>query len=181
MSRAWESFEVPDGYRAEIIGGELVVTPAPDTVHRRAQGELFVALRGAVPVDWEVLFEPEWRLERGGVVAMAPQPDLLVVHRYEPHEYGPLLAVEVLSPSDRRRIDDGRTRREAKMDDYAAAGLNDYLEVDPTTDDVTVVRYESHDGRLVEADRSVGQELLVSQRPFLYRITPVSLALGKRL
>lgn len=167
-SASWDVVDVPDGYQAEIIGGELVVTPGPGFAHRVVQTELLTVLQPQVPGEWRIVFEPEWRLERGGAVAMAPQPDLLVVHRGDHLERVPLLAVEVLSPADGRRLVDGRTRREAKMADYAGAGLLDYLEVVP--EPLTVIRYEAVGGRFVEVERVGPGETLATMRPFEYTI-----------
>jgi Uma2 family endonuclease len=87
----------------------------------------------------------------------------------------PLLTVEIISPSDHQRLADGRTRREGKLADYAANGLDDYLEVDLTVSPVTVVRYERHGDRLVEVDRATGTTPLRSPRPFVYSVVPADL------
>lgn len=174
----WESLAVPDGYRAEIIAGELVVTPGPPLDHRRAQGRLHSRLNAAAPPGYEAVFEPEWRLAVAGVVAMAPVPDLVVISTdvagprlTDP----PLLAVEVRSRSDRERLADGRTRREGKLADYAANGVEDYLEIDLTAQTPTALRYELRGGELVEVQRAEGSEPLAATRPFSYTIVPADL------
>lgn len=67
--------ETPDdGYRYEIIDGELFVTPAPSTRHQTILGDLYLLLRQACPPDLKVLFAPyavglaeeRDRLERAG-------------------------------------------------------------------------------------------------------------------
>jgi Uma2 family endonuclease len=171
----WDRFEPPAGYRAEIIRGELVVTPAPSNAHQYATGEVFVALRTAVRLfsaDYAVLPGGAWQLAERGRVAQAPQPDV-VVRRWEGQEIQdgiPLLAVEVLSPSDGTRLTDGLTRIEGKRADYAAHGLTDYLEIEPHGDGYMARRYELLDGRLVLAEAVATGGVLVAARPFPYEV-----------
>lgn len=177
---AWEALAVPDGYRAEVICGELVVTPGTGLPHGRAQSRLTVLLAAAAPAGYEPVSGIEWRLDVGGVVAMAPQPDIMIVPLsaeglaiLQP----PLLAVEVLSRSDHtHRLANGMTRREGKLADYGANGLQDYLEIDLSTATPVAVRYELHEGRLVAVDRAAGTVLLRAPRPFTYEFRPSDLA-----
>jgi len=175
----WEAFTVPEGYRAEIIRGELVVTAGTDVDHGRAQNRLVTLLAGVVPVGYEPVSGVEWRLERGGLVAMAPQPDIMVIPRSARGPAltaPPLLAVEVLSPSDfTHRLINGMNRREGKLVDYAVNGLDDYLEVDLTADMPVSIRYELKAGVLVEAARAIGTAVLKTNRPFSYRVRPSDL------
>ena len=175
----WEAFTVPEGYRAEIIRGELVVTPGTDVDHGRAQSRLSTLLAGLVPAGFDPISGVEWRLDSGGLVAMAPQPDIMVVPRSARGPAvtaPPLLAVEVLSPSDfTHRLTNGMTRREGKLADYALNGLADYLEVDLTADPPVAIRYELKDGVLVEAARATGTAVLKTTRPFPYRFRPIDL------
>jgi Uma2 family endonuclease len=175
----WEVFAVPEGYRAEVIQGELVVTPGTGVDHGRAQSRLTVLLAAAAPRGYEPVSGIEWRLDVGGVVAMAPQPDIMIVPR---DARGPailelpLLAVEVLSPSDTsHRLASGMTRREGKLADYARNGLKDYLEIDLTTATPIAVRYELRRRSLVEVDRAVGTAVLRVDRPFSYEVCPFDL------
>ena len=172
----WEALAVPEGYRAEVIRGELVVTPGTGLDHGRAQSRLTVLLAAAVPPGFEPVSGIEWRLDVAGVVAMAPQPDIMVVPRSAKGPAilrPPLLAVEVLSPSDvSHRLANGMTRREGKLADYAANGLEDYLEIDLTAVTPVVVRYELNDHTMVEADRAGGTAVLRAVRPFGYEFRP---------
>lgn len=175
----WDAFEVPGGYEAEIVMGELVVTPGPELSHGRAQSRLTIAFATFVPAGYESISGPEWRLDVGGLVAMAPQPDLMVVRtdlQGKAVLSAPLLVVEILSPSDfSHRLANGMTRREGKLADYAANGLQDYLEVDLTAATATAIRYELQVGTLVEVDRAVGSELLRAGRPFAFEFRPADL------
>lgn len=174
----WDSLSVPEGYRAEIIRGELVVTPAASVDHGRVQVRLAVILASLAPPDYEPISGVEWRLDAGGVVAMAPQPDLMVVPRSARGlsiDRPPLLAVEILSPSDSQRLANGMTRREGKLADYAVNGLADYLEIDLVTPGPVATRYELRDGVLVPTGIAGGTTLLLATRPFVYEFAPSAL------
>lgn len=175
----WEAFTVPEGYRAEVIQGELVVTPGTGIDHGRAQSRLTVILAAAAPSGYEPVSGIEWRLDVSGVVAMAPQPDIMVVPRTARGPailQVPLLAVEVLSLSDlTHRLTSGMTRREGKLADYALNGLKDYLEIDLTADLPVAIRYELRRRTLVDVGRAVGSAVLRAERPFPYEVCPQDL------
>jgi Uma2 family endonuclease len=171
----WDDFVPPTGLRAEIIQGELVLTPSPTLDHGFAQTRLFRALDAQLPVGYEIVQGIEWRLAVEGIVAAAPQPDIMVV----PQQSGtrvltvsPLLAVEVLSPSDGQLLPQGVSRIEGKRLDFAANGLEHYLEVEWAADVCTVRRYELCDGELAVVDVAEGDGLLVSAVPYDYEIRP---------
>jgi Uma2 family endonuclease len=172
----WDEFEPPEAYRAEIIRGELVLTPAPSYPHARAQSRLFLLIHAAAPADLEALVVLEWRHTERGHVAMAPQSDVVVVQRGQNDlTERPVLWVEVLSPSDRRRLESGVRRIEGKRLDFAEQGLADYLEIDLNAAVPTAIRYELHDGALVEVDRAEGDKRLAADRPFAYELVPAEL------
>jgi len=117
-----------DGYRYELLDGDLMMTPAPNPRHQEVCGRLYLQL--------VAYFQP-----RGGRVFFAPldmiltkrdvfQPDLLVVTdpaliTNRAVEGAPAIAVEVLSPST---ADRDRTAKPAR---YAALGVRHYWIVDP--------------------------------------------------
>jgi hypothetical protein len=173
----WDAVSVPEGYRAEIVQSELVVSPAPSFDHCVVQSELLVALTAVLPAELRLLAVSEWRFERRGHVAMAPQPDLVVLPRSVRRVEQVVLGVEVLSATDRRRLRSAPhlTRIEGKCIDYATNGLADYLEVDLLADQPVLTRYESHDGVMVEVDRAEGDKALVADRPFPYELVPAAL------
>lgn len=173
----WDAFEPPEGLRAEIVGGELVLTPSPGATHAFVATKLTVLLQAAVPDGLIVAQNLEWRTARSGRVASAPIPDLVVVPTgIEALTDPPLLAVEILSNSDRQRHATGQTRIEVKREDYAAAGLQHYLEVDSTGAGVTMVtRFVLDRGRLEAVESAIGDEILSVDTPFLYRIKPAAL------
>jgi hypothetical protein len=80
--------ETPDdGYRREIIGGTLIVSPSPAGRDQRAALNLGVALRAGETPDTMALIAPfDWKLPDGGSV----EPDLLVIRRRDFDPAGPL-------------------------------------------------------------------------------------------
>jgi Uma2 family endonuclease len=174
----WDCIDVPSTYRAEVIQGEIVLTPAPVVDHGRIQFTMAKLLEKRMPDGWETLMNIEWRIDRSRLVASAPQPDVIIIpeglHKVvDP----PLLCVEVLSPSDRKPLEvhSDLSRIEGKRIDYGVNGLLDYLEVELDTGRPVVVRYEPRDGVMVEVDRAEGDKALVADRPFAYEIVPSAL------
>jgi len=120
-----------DGNQYELIDGELVVTPSPNTRHQKILGKLFLLLSAYIekrdlgevyvsPLD--TVFDPNNVL----------QPDILFISKArladlarERIEGAPDVVVEILSPStfhkDLRR----------KMAVYSQFGVQEYWIVDP--------------------------------------------------
>ncbi|MGH9082019.1 MAG: Uma2 family endonuclease, partial [Acidimicrobiales bacterium] len=125
----WDDvLEMPDdGYRRELVHGQLLVTPSPVGLHQRAVAELHFVLRSARPPDLDVLTAPyDWKRSEGTVL----QPDLLVFRRvdFQPHGWlsaTPLLVVEIASTST------AVTDRTLKRAVYEEAGVPSYWLVDP--------------------------------------------------
>ena len=157
-----------DGRRYELIDGVLLVSSAPSLQHQVALGNLYVDLRVLCPSGLRVILAPF-------AVALAAdtelQPDLLIapVEQFTSKELpgGPLLAVEVLSPST-SRID-----RLLKRDRLQEAGVPSYWLVDPLLPAVTVLELRA--GGYVEVARVVGDERLVLEQPFPVTLTPLQL------
>jgi Uma2 family endonuclease len=132
--------QIPDdGQRYEIIGGELIVNPAPTSGHQRVLGRLYR------------LIDDHVRRSDAGEVFIAPfdvllghfdavDPDLLFLSAAHPRvpddqnsiDYAPDLIVEVVSPSS-RKID-----RIRKMVLYAQAGVPEYWIADPIQRTLTI-------------------------------------------
>lgn len=145
----WDRLEVPEGYRAEVIAGELVVSPSAPPRHGAVLVVIASVLAAAAPPGLVVLADTEWHIAPGGFVAAAPRPDVIVVATEDIADATkltstPVLAVEILSQSDFHLLEraDG-PRIEAQRDDYARNGLRQYLEVSVTPDKVVRAdRYE---------------------------------------
>jgi len=115
-----------DGKRYELIGGAIVMTPAPEPVHQRVAGGLFRRIEDACPPGHEVFISPiDFDLPGGQRV----EPDIIVVPLASVGEKrlsGPaLLVVEVISPGS--VVNDQVTKRQV----YAQAGVPAYWIVDP--------------------------------------------------
>ncbi|WP_165367387.1 Uma2 family endonuclease, partial [Phytoactinopolyspora endophytica] len=111
------------------------------------------------PVDWR----PDIRTSL--------QPDLLVVAREDIGEKAitrpPLLAVEVLSPSTRRKD------RVLKFSKYADAGVASYWIIDPAVPSINA--YDLVDGAYVDAGSASGPTSVTLERPYPVTITPAAL------
>ena len=127
-----------DGQSYEVIGGELVVSPAPSTKHQRVSFRLSRILGDylervgsgeafAAPID---VFLGEHDIV---------QPDLVVV--LQPHaeritetgiQGAPDIVIEIISPSSQRM---DRIRKSAT---YATFGVPEYWLVDPDTETILV-------------------------------------------
>lgn len=177
----WDQLELPDGYRAEIIAGELVVSASPFAWHGAVQAALSELFRRAVPRGMVVMTDVEWRFPERGLLAGAPRPDLLVAAidglEFDQHLTAPpLLAVEILSGSDFHLLErSGRPRIVAKREDYWRHGLLHYLEVSMVDGEILAERYEPGADSLQRVATATGEEQLVAERPFPYRIVPAAL------
>jgi Uma2 family endonuclease len=147
-----------DGMRHELIDGEHFVTPAPSWPHQIIVGNLYRLIANHV------------HAQRLGVIFVAPldvvftkhdvvEPDVLFFtpEGFKTHvgarnaEGPPDLAVEVLSPSTRRR--DEMIKRRL----YERMGVGEYWIVDPEIEAVKVFRlnagrYERTELRLEDGD-----------------------------
>jgi Uma2 family endonuclease len=162
--------DVPHGGKYELVDGMLVVSPAPGPGHQEVVGSLLVALRTACPSELACLTSPlDIALPTGHTL----WPDLVVVRRSAKTQRGydgaPELAVEVLSPTNRRY--DEVVKRQL----YAEAGCPSYWIVDPGLDGgpVTLTALELRDEAYVEVAR--GTEPWTAAHPFPVTITPAEL------
>ncbi len=163
--------DLPDDVRAELIGGELYVTPSPNLRHQSAIGALFVALTTHVDqhrLGRVVLSPMDVHLPTGDVV----QPDLIYVSRAREAicrnwiEGVPDLLVEVLSPFNAERD------LVVKRDLYARNEVPAYWIADPMERSIQLLRlregaYEPeaylHGDAVVEPDSLPGLRLPLSQ------------------
>jgi Uma2 family endonuclease len=123
-----------DGKRYELIGGAIVMTPAPEPVHQRVGGGMFRLIEDACPPGHEVFISPiDFDLPGGRV-----EPDIIVVPHGSVGEKrlaGPaLLVVEIVSPGS--VTNDRVTKREV----YAEAGVPAYWIVDPRAGHLLALR-----------------------------------------
>ncbi len=132
---------LPDGVRAELHDGRLILVPSPNAEHMIASGELYVRLREMVGDRRRVIQEVDVRMADGHRYR---KPDVLVLR--EPARGRPmdpdnvLLACEVISPS-------GGDERGDKLTAYGEAGIEWYLIVEETRDGFLGELYQLQDGR----------------------------------
>ena len=131
-----------DGKRYELIGGELYVSAAPDLIHQRAAGRIYLAFSRYLehqPIG-EILFGPGVILsDYDGVI-----PDLVYLSIERRAEiatgariYGaPNLVVEILSPGKQNMERD----RKKKLKLYETFGVDEYWIVDTRQQEVEVYR-----------------------------------------
>ena len=144
VARSWtyeEFAQLPDdGNRYEVIGGELYVTPAPQSPHQEVVARFIELLRPFVrqhglgrvlPGPIDVLFGPRDYLE----------PDLVFVRQERRSavkkrgvEVAPDLVIEILSDSTSRRD------RGIKRERYAWFGVPEYWVIDADARQIEVYR-----------------------------------------
>ncbi len=147
------------GSRYEVLDGCVVVTPPTTFFHERVEGAVFAQLWNAAPEGVEVLGSNFGYYYDDPSFVMA---DITVARTADCEERGttvaPLLVVEVLSRSTRRRDVTG------KWSIYAGAGVPSYWIVDPVEPSLTVLTLT--DGLYVETARVTGAEPLTVEQPF---------------
>jgi Uma2 family endonuclease len=165
-----------DGQRYEVIGGELLLTPAPTAGHQR------VLLRMAKLLDHYVLGHGL------GEVFVAPfdvklahfdavEPDIVYLSAARPRvandqnsiDYAPDLVVEVASPSS-HRVD-----RVKKMALYARTGIAEYWIADPLRHRIDVYGLVGENYLPVEPD---GDGHIPSQVLSGLRVDPAAIFAG---
>src|SRR6478752_8493269 len=156
-----------DSLRYELLDGILLVSPAPTRRHQRATLQLGLLLQSACPRDMEVLVAPlDWRPDR----KTSLQPDVLVLGNRDlasPARESMILAVEVLSPSSRRK--DAVYKRSK----YEDEGVASYWIVDPEAP--SILALDLVDGRYVTVGEAPGDQQITLTRPFPVTVVPADL------
>ncbi len=146
-----EILDAPEGVKAEVIGGELILSPRPRPAHGRGQAALAVNVSGPFdlgrggPGGWWILIEPDVLFGDHDIVS----PDFVGWRRYRlpvlpdeaPVAVVPNWVCEILSPSTACRD------RTIKSDLYLEAGVPYYWLLD--MDQRTLEAYEAQAGRWV--------------------------------
>jgi Uma2 family endonuclease len=76
LLRTWESFDVPEGWRAEISDGGITMVPPPGGGHNETDYLIARQLMRSVPDDWRVYHTAGLTIERIGALYI---PDLAVM------------------------------------------------------------------------------------------------------
>jgi len=156
-----------DGLRYELLDGILLVSPAPTRRHQRAVLQLGLVLQAACPPELEVLVAPlDWRPDR----KTSLQPDVLVLGNRDLTSTAAeamILAVEVLSPSSRRK---DAIYKHSKYEDE---GVASYWIVDPEAP--SILALDLVDGRYEVVSEALGDQAFTLDKPFPVTIAPSSL------
>ena len=157
---------LPEGTRAEIVGGEIRVLPRPRPRHVRAASVLGARLLRKFgwdaddgPGGWVILDEPELRLEDE---IRAPDLAGWRLERYQEPEDNPVTLVpdwvcEVLSATT------AKFDRSEKMPLYARCGVSHLWTVDPAMRTLEIYRRE---GTVWAVVSSHGADDVVTPEPF---------------
>jgi Uma2 family endonuclease len=136
----------PEHLIAEILGGELVLTPRPGPPHANASLQLVRRLAGPFqdavggPGGWVFLYEPELHFKTDGLEVLVPdlvgwrRSTLPQMPKTAAFHVAPDWACETLSPST-EAID-----RERKMAIYAREGVGHLWLLDPRRHRLEVYR-----------------------------------------
>jgi Uma2 family endonuclease len=173
----WNEMEDPPGYRLEILGGQLLMNPAPDDRHNRFGEDLTAIFRAAVARDghpYDVTADVEFRSVDAGSVRESPRGDVVVgrVDRERGfHLLVPLLVVEVWDPL----TPPGRIR--AKRMYWHSLGVRHYWQVrlaDPLRPDRGATTLEVFDFEVGDdpVARVSGDEALTITEPFAVTVVP---------
>jgi len=161
--------EVPDTKVAELIDGELIVSPRPASPHAHATTVLGIDVGGpfhgppgghAAPGGWWILLEPELHLGEDVLVpdwAGWRRERMPVFPAVAFFTLAPDWVCEVVSPST------GRIDRTLKMRRYADGGVGHLWLVDPLLQTLEVYRLEA--GRWVVAATHAG-DAVARAEPF---------------
>ena len=166
----WEAMPHEDaGARYELFHGRIYVTPTPITQHQRISIRLLRLLDRGLPPGHELFFPPTAVELTDEQMA---QPDLLVIaDEYVGEKWvtgPPLLVVEVISPSTKRR-DLG-----FKKDAYAASGVQHYWVVDAKADRVLAYRLTDDATYEVVLDQTGGVVELAEPIPVSFTLADLA-------
>lgn len=129
LLRIWRELDVPDGWRAEIVGEQITVTPPPDQPHNLIAHRLHRALLRAVTVEIAIFQTLGLSIPLLGKLFI---PDLVVIPEAEvaKGESQPVLAEQALLVAEITSKSNADTDRKAKLWAYAHAPVPLYLLVD---------------------------------------------------
>ncbi len=161
---------LPEGTLAELINGQIIMSPSPNNQHQRILVRIFVVLRDHVNSKrlGELFIAPsDVYLD---AVANAVQPDiyyvshsnLMVISDTEPNRGVPDLIIEILSPANASY--DTLTKKNL----YERFSVKEYWIVDPTTDEIAV--YTLRENGYTLASKEINQAFsILFDHHFIFR------------
>jgi len=139
----WDLMEEDELHHVECVEGVLEVSPNQAALHQHIMYGITVILHAQLPTDVIPIQDFDTLLEDGPLTIR--RPDVVVLPRSIVAGNPKLaqvadvqLAVEIISPSGRRRD------RVTKLNEYAEFGIGEYWIVDPG--DPTTLTVHQHDG-----------------------------------
>ncbi|MBP2064516.1 Uma2 family endonuclease [Streptomyces iranensis] len=138
--------ELPDGMRAELIGGEIVISPTPANFHNWIFSELNLQLVREVPTQWRItntatVFLPATEERFIPDLLICESEALKSMEEWQVQADDVLLVAEITSPSTRARD------LQAKVKGYAHSNVPIYLLIDPHDGDGSTTVYSHPDGK----------------------------------
>jgi Uma2 family endonuclease len=140
-------FEAPSGFRDELIEGEIVLSPDPKPLHAAVANRLSDLLKIRLAgMPFVVQQRVNFRMEDCDSM---PSPDLFVLEKSRWHEAvetdtypsgSPVLAVEIVSPANRRKEIQRKTSlylRHGSVEVWVVFPRKQVLEIWTQTDHVT--------------------------------------------
>ncbi len=160
LLEAFLALETPEGFKAELIEGEIVVTPPPDGDHEMAIGRIVkqinrMALEELEHAGNKGLIVPTGRFIPDGTFT---REDALRGRESWSKPDGVLLVLEVTSSRPQKD-------REQKRRGYAAAGIPLYLLVDRQREQVVLHSEPRHGDYTITASAQPGDPLTLP-KPF---------------
>ena len=165
--------DIPDdGFRHEILDGNLLLSPPPDNHHFDVADLVADLLKRQTPIGVRASAAGAGVRIRGGHTYFIP--DVIVVRQsgirpgngLQPADV--LLVIEVLSPSN------ARTDLVLKRHDYAAEGIPAYWVVDPEKQTLTVLEHDGGEHYAEVAVVSPG-DTFTTEVPFPISIDPAEI------
>ncbi|WP_432135618.1 MULTISPECIES: Uma2 family endonuclease [unclassified Streptomyces] len=171
------SLDTPEGFRAELIEGEIVVTPPPDGEHEHFITRLMKQVIRRSRIDMDFSGNKGLMLEKGGDCPkdrVVPDGTFAPAHlnlyrdadSWMPY-HGVTMVLEVTSTKP-------RTDREAKRRCYARAGIPLYLLVDRDASSVTLFSDPKDDAYRQHCTVPFGKSLTLPE-PFVFELETTDL------
>jgi Uma2 family endonuclease len=148
-----DSFPSEDGYRYEIIQGELIVTPSPGRPHGAVATRLSNLLRTTLTeTQWAYIGQPINLEIESKETTYHCEPDLSIFDRpmgeiVDDESIFPVIVIEIVSPGN------PNNDYVRKVGAYAALGIPEYWIVDPRNRAITLLTLENAAYRQI--DRSM--------------------------
>ncbi|MFE0470586.1 Uma2 family endonuclease [Streptomyces sp. NPDC058947] len=171
------ALDTPEGFRAELIEGEIVVTPPPDGDHEDYIGLIVNQVIRRSRTDMQFSGNKGLKLRRGGA---CPKDHVIPDGTFAPMDLrlyrgadswmpcdGVAMVVEVTSTKP-------QADREAKRRCYARAGIPLYLLVDRETAQVTVFSEPKDDDYREHCARPFGKPVTLPE-PFAFDLDTADL------